>query len=317
MGTPASLSGANWTVKINGKDLHEYGIVDYQLEHLNMPGIALRQTAVPRIHGAIGHGGQFNPRPIIITGQMFADAAATLRTDLDLLKVELASLRGAYFDELAPIRLETSDLTDRYMPCVYADELSVLTALERPTTGNLVNIRIPLVMLLPFSKAIDITHVTPSGTGPVFQVLDTGTAPCPVVIELSGSATAPAIALANMAFYADFQRNLEAISITGDTITGSSGAASPGAQFEPGDYGPRYIQESSFITSWEDVVNNPDEDVVTHLYKAGVDPSEVSPHQLFCTYIGKNKLREFTEYCKGGGFEVRFYHEDFYGEINA
>ena len=263
-------AGMPFTVKINGRDLYDYGAMVYGSQHLNMGMVQLFNTSAPLRHSAYGFNAAFRPRQFSITGSIAPDSVADLLSNLDDLKTTIISLKGKTFNEPSPIKLEFANQTDRHFPCYYAGgNLTVTDFAGRPTSERLVKFTLPLVMLSPFAVANSKTHVAPSGTGPSFTVLDTGTAPCPVHIELEGAATTPQFIIANMSFFADFDYDLVAKDVHDNDLTGATGAGTPGDQFEPGEYGGRFNQVSTFTTSWASLYANPTESTIIFVGTAG------------------------------------------------
>ena len=271
MPRPTQLdSSMDFTVKINGKDLYAYGVVPYQAAQLGAGPAQIYANSPPLRHAAYAFSGAFRPRTFPITGSIFASSVAHLHANLDALKEEIQSLRGKSMNTPAPIKLEFANLTDRHFKCYYAGgELSVRDLVGRPTSERITNFTLPLVMLSPFAHANSKTHAAPSGTGPSFTVLDTGTAACPVVVELEGASTSPKFGICNSAFHADFDWDLIAKIIDDTDNTGTSGATTKSDQFEPGEYGGRYIQGTGFTTSWANIISNPDECTIIMVGAAG------------------------------------------------
>ena len=258
MARPAAAP-TSYSVKINGRDLYEYGALVYSAPHLAMAPADVVFDPLPERHGGFGFTSTWRPKSFVLSGVMLGDAAADLRTNLDALKTDLASVRGKHYTIPEAIRVEYADQTDRYYPCLYVGEFSLIPIGGHPTTDPAFQFTLPLIQLTPFAISTTLTTVAPSGTGPSFTVLDTGTAPCPMVLELAGAATAPDFVLADMSLYVDFDWDAVGTLIDGTSVTGSVGAATDSAQFEPGERGGRFIQESTFTTSFAGVVSNPDE----------------------------------------------------------
>jgi len=262
MANPTVLTGASYAIKINGVDLHEYGVLGYEVPNLGMAPLDVRASMYPERHEAYRFGATFQPRPFVIQGMMLANNAAGLRSQLDLLKPNTVGLKGNNFEEIAPIRVEFSDQTDRYYPCAYAGEFRVVPIGNRPSVEYHASFSLTLLQLTPFALATDYTLVTlGSGVGPQFEVVDVGTGPCPWVLDLEGAATAPDMAIADCEFYADFDYDLVATVIDGTTKTGASGAAQDADQFYPGAFDGTglYLQATTFTTSWTTVISNPKE----------------------------------------------------------
>ncbi|OFX02856.1 MAG: hypothetical protein A3E78_02825 [Alphaproteobacteria bacterium RIFCSPHIGHO2_12_FULL_63_12] len=261
MARPATAP-TSYSVKINGKDLYDYGVLVYSAPHLEMAPADVVADPLPERHGAFAFTSTFRPKPFVLTGTIFEDTATGLRTNLDALKTDLSSVRGKQFTIPETIRVEFADQTDRYYPCLYAGGFNLQPIGGHPTTDPAFPFTLPLIQLTPFAVATTLTTVTPSGTGPSFTVLDTGTAPNPFVLELEGAATAPDFVLADMSLYVDFDWDLVGTLIDGTSVTGASGATTDSDQFEPGERGGRYIAEATFGTTFAGVVSNPDEGTI-------------------------------------------------------
>jgi hypothetical protein len=253
--TPAVLSGATYTVKLNGTDLHAYGVLSYAVPNLGMAPLETVFESFPERHEAYAFSASFQPRPFVITGAILADSVSQLRSNLDLLKYNQTSLRGSQYTIPTPIRIEFADQTDRYYPCHY-QSFEVRSYGQFPTGERHVQFALNLIQLTPFAIAATPTEAAPSGTGPSFTVLDTGTAPCPCIVELEGAATAPDFVLADMSFYWKPDWTMNATVIDGTTNTGTCGATPASDQFEPGEYGGRYIQDLNSNTFWDGVIAN-------------------------------------------------------------
>ena len=264
MATPTALSGVAYRVKINGKNLYELGILTYDVPHMGSGPIDVQAITFPERLDSYTFRSTFQPRPFVLSGTMIADSAANLRTNLDLLKGAVRPTRGDRASIPTKIRIELADQTDRYWPCAYPGGLTVLPIPAEPTRARHASFTLPLLQLTPFAVAVEPTSAAPAAAGAnSFTVLDTGTAPCPFVVELEGAATAPDFVLTNCSFYWDADYSIAAKGITGNTLTGASGTTPDSDAFEPGDYEKgRYMQLSTIITSFASVITNPDEGTV-------------------------------------------------------
>lgn len=261
MARPTFLNSAwGYTLKIGGRDLHDFGVVSLAAPQLNMSPVDVPFDVMPSRHVAITSTGAFRPSPFVISGQIAAGSVSALRTNLDTFKQSAASLRGNNFDVVTPLKLETADYTDRYFPVVYTGGFNAEVVGNDPTGGTIATFTLPLLRLTPFAIASSVTNVEPTATGASFEVLEAGTAPNPATIEIQGASTSPSFYITDTAFYCDFNYDLEFTKIDGSTGNGSSGATTPIDQFEPGEMGRgRYIQTGSFTTSFSSVIQNPTE----------------------------------------------------------
>ena len=258
MARPSFLDSAwPFTLKIGGRDLHDFGIVTLSAPQLNMSPVDVPFDVLPSRHVAVPSTGAFRPSPFVISGQMAGGSVSELRTNLDAFKQSAISLRGSAFDIVTPLKLETADYTDRYFPVVYTGGFTAQVVGSNPTGQTIANFTLPLLRLTPFAIANSPTNATPTATGPSFEVLEAGTAPCAPLVEIQGASTTPSFYITDCAFYADFNYDLTYIKIDGSTGTGATGAATPIDQFSPGDIGSAmFYQTSSFTTSFSSVVTN-------------------------------------------------------------
>jgi hypothetical protein len=256
-------AAASFTVKINGRDLYDYGMLTYQAPFMGRGAVNLFNITLPGRHLGYVFSGQQAPTPFVITGLMLQSSVAALHTALDEIKEDTASLIGKNFLDPAPCRIEFANLTDRHWEVYYVGPFDAKSIIETDPTGRRqAFVTLPFAAINPFAIANSPTHVTiATATGPKFQVLDTGSAPCPPLIEIEGAATAIDFALTNMAFYADLDYDLDATDIDGSTITGTTGSAAKPDQFTPGDYGGGlFLQDNTgWDTTWASIVQNPDE----------------------------------------------------------
>jgi len=281
MAAPSQLTSAAVTAKINGIDLHKFGVVEYEVNHLGMAPVNVAFQSLPSRHISVPFTGAAAPNPFTITGRIFDNSVANLRTHLENLKSQLVSLkhRNNYFDRPAPIYIELADYSDRHYPCIYTGPFNAITVGTHPAGNDIAQFTLPLLQLTPFSVAKAVTASSPSGTGPSFAVLTTGTAPCPALIEIEGVANAADFILANCAFYADFDYDLVADIIDGTTNTGAMSSGTASDQMAPGEFQKGRFEQAvgSFNTTWSSVVNNPDEFTmfavgrVLAAYTTGVD----------------------------------------------
>jgi len=264
MARPSFLDSAwPFTLKIGGRDLHDFGIVTLSAPQLNMSPVDVPFDVLPSRHVAVPSTGAFRPSPFVISGQMAGGSVAELRTNLDTFKQSAVSLRGSAFDIVTPLKLETADYTDRYFPVVYTGGFTAQVVGSNPTGQTIANFTLPLLRLTPFAIANSPTNATPTATGPSFEVLSAGTAPCAPRIEIEGSSTTPSFYMTDCSFYADLDYDLSYTKIDGSSAAGTSGATTPIDQFEPGDLnGGRYIQAGTFTTSFGSIVQNPTEGTV-------------------------------------------------------
>lgn len=258
MGRPSELAGAPVTLRINGRDIHEFGMILYNTAHLNMGGAIFPQETVPGRHGALAFQGQFQAITLLLQGVFIANTPSGLHTNIDAAKAELRALKGKNFDRLSPLRLVFAGQTDRYYPCALAGDLVITPLTYRFQDGEGAGFSLPLVVLNPFALSTEETVVSPTATGPSFEVLEAGTAPCYATIDFKGaSGGTVTFSLSDVSFLAEFNWNLTAKAIDGTDLSGTTGAATPANQFEPGAYGFRFIQQSGFQTYWSSVIQNP------------------------------------------------------------
>ena len=292
MARPSFLdSGYNFTLKIGGRDLHDFGVVAISAPQLNMSPVDVPFDVFPSRHVAVASTGAFRPSPFTITGQIAAGTVAALRTNLDAFKASAISLRGSGFDLVTPLRLETADYTDRYFPVVYTGGFTASAVGTNPTGQVIANFTLPLIRLTPFAIATSTTEATPAASGASFEVLTAGTAPSAPVIEIQGASTTPSFYITDMSFYADFDYNLQYTKIDGSTANGASTAGTPIDQFQPGDIsGGRYAQAATFTTSFASVIQNPTEGTVI-LWVRPQFGITAADQVLFEFYIdGSNKI---------------------------
>ena len=251
---PAALDSAwAYRVKINGIDLHDFGVVAMSAPNLGGPIVENALANVPERHEPFRLTGTIRPKAFVLAGRVLADSAAQLQTNMDALKTNVASLRGSHFSYLEPLRVEFSNQTDRYYPCLYVGAMQVAGAGVDPWNRKVASFTLPLLQIGP-AVAVDVTTATPSGTGISWTTLDQGTAPGPLVIELEGAATSPKFHLCDMMFNCDFDYDVVADIADGTTVTGSIGATTDSDQFEPGDEGGgMFEQESGSNTTWSSV----------------------------------------------------------------
>ena len=289
MARPSVLNSAlAYTIKINGLDLHDYGVLDYEVPHLGQAAANVQFASFPERHTAWGFSGTYQPRPFVISGMILGGSIAELRTNLDDLKGAAQAFRGKLHTIPNQIRVEFADETDRYYPCIYQGGFQVSPIGLSGTGARAAHFILPLMQLTPFAIATTTTTAAPSGTRPSFTTLSTGTAPSPFIVELQGAATAPDFVIANMSFYADFDWDLGATIITGVTHTASSGATTKSNQFEPGDYGGRYAQEATFATTWANIKSNPDAGTVILVVRPQFAFDVVGDKYLYQWYIDAN-----------------------------
>lgn len=264
MARPSFLdTGWGYTLKISGRDLHDFGVISLGAPQLNMSPVDVPFDVMPSRHTAIASTGAFRPSPFVISGQIAGGSVSELRTNLDTFKQSASSLRGSNFDIVTALKLETADYTDRYFPVVYTGGFNAQVVGNDPSGGTIASFTLPLLRLTPFAIASSVTDATPTASGASFEVLEAGTAPNPATIELQGASTSPSFYITDTAFYCDFNYDLQYTKIDGSTANGSSGAGTPIDQFEPGELGRgRYIQTASFTTSFGSLVQNPTEGTI-------------------------------------------------------
>ena len=87
MARPSFLDSAwPFTLKIGGRDLHDFGIVTLSAPQLNMSPVDVPFDVLPSRHVAVPSTGAFRPSPFVISGQMAGGSVAELRTNLDAFK---------------------------------------------------------------------------------------------------------------------------------------------------------------------------------------------------------------------------------------
>ena len=264
MARPTFLNSAwPFTLKIGGRDLHDFGVVSLAAPQLNMSPVDVPFDVLPSRHVAVASTGAFRPAPFVLSGQIAGGSIAELRNNLEVFKQTAVSFRGSNFDIVTALKLETADYTDRYFPVVYTGGFTAQVVGNDPTGATIANFTLPLLRLSPFAIANTPTNATPGATGPTFTVLSAGTAPSAPLLEIEGASTTPSMYMTDCAFYADLNYDLSYTKIDGSVAAGTSGATTPIDQFEPGEInGGRYIQTGSFTTSFGSIVQNPTEGTV-------------------------------------------------------
>lgn len=187
MGRPTVLSSSmSWAIKINGIDLLDFGLI-WQAGASHMAGAPLQQAFenVPGRHSAYVYEATFRSKPFTLSGDLVADSAAQLRTNLDAFNAFMMSLRGEQYHRSVEIRVELSDYSDRYWPCHITSFLPQLHG-QNPSLASTGTWLLGMIQHTPFAIAIIPTKVTPTATGTSFTVLSLGTAPSPGNWRLKG-----------------------------------------------------------------------------------------------------------------------------------
>lgn len=179
MSRPKSMVGAPVTVKVNGVDVKDYGMVINEVPNGTPPARSVEEV-VPLKHGSIDNTRVYESKNIAMTGQIAADSAAGLVSNIDELK-ELFRLRA----DATLIEIEFQNRTGY----VWQTRL-VSFVIGHPASwyaGTTATFTLTVKAVEPFSQATSGT--TASGlmnVGKIQTIAYAGTGPTPLDINIKG-----------------------------------------------------------------------------------------------------------------------------------
>jgi phage-related protein len=150
MATPARLSGATAWVKIDGVDLHTYGVIVRSVSNPPPPAVDVSVQVAGR-DGDFDFTKSYGSRVITLQGQIIGDTHAQLVTNIDGLRSMLRlSGRGGSFQVIF------QDQTDRYWTCRYQGGLTVkMTGI--PLVSRTCDFSMQLKCVKPYAEKTTVT----------------------------------------------------------------------------------------------------------------------------------------------------------------
>lgn len=231
MAAPTVISGLTWSVKINGTDLHTLGLNVMELSGMDMPPVRQEEEIFPGLHGTKVFGDFFTSRQFRLTGIVYGDSVADLRTRIDNIKKYFATYAGvAPWKGQAPAVLERTDFSDRYWEVYYDGEFTV-TPLGRWRNAVTAQVSIGLRCATPFAQGTTMSRTLCAGVGffriPIRADGTVGNAIVTPVYNIraaGGAVTNPLVYVGDMAFIAHFDWNLNYSNYTNPStlLTGAS-----------------------------------------------------------------------------------------------
>jgi hypothetical protein len=179
MSRPISLTGATVTIKVNGTDLKDYGVVINEIPN-GMPSVRDLSETVPTRNGSIDNSNTWESKEISLTGDIVGDSASSLRDNIDAVK-KLFRIR----EDGEPISIELQNRTG-YVWTVRLVSFSI-TPKASWFAGTKASLTISVKAMTPFMEASTPTET--SGRmkiGKIETISYAGNAVAPLDIEIKG-----------------------------------------------------------------------------------------------------------------------------------
>lgn len=151
--TPAKLSGMAAIVKIDGIDLHSFGMIVNRVDN-PVPSVKQSMLSIPGRHGDLDFANRYGPRSITLSGAIIGDTTAQLLSNLDELNSWLR-LR----ENRDSMQLIFQNQTDRYWRVRYEGVFNI-SNLGPFHIGAIVNYSIQFKCIAPYAEAVALTTAT-------------------------------------------------------------------------------------------------------------------------------------------------------------
>jgi len=212
---PAFMSGLAPGIRVGGKDLAEFGFYTDSISGLDMPSTDADEELVPGAHEWRIWDEYFTPKRIVLEGYLHGASPGDLRLRLAFLKSFLATFSGYPWRSNRPVKLERTDLDDRYWE-VYYESVDEVTTVGRRELASSARVRVTMKCPNPFARAGEVTRVKCTPSTGTFIPLDLGNAPSDAVYVIEGPSENPSISMGDMVFACNYSEGLAFSGVTGD-----------------------------------------------------------------------------------------------------
>jgi predicted phage tail component-like protein len=153
--TPSALAGTPAVVKIDGVDLHTFGV---SVTSVDNPVPAAKGSAVdvPGMHGDYDYSRKYGVRVITLSGRIIGDTHAQLMANVDELKSWLRLKENR-----EPMKLIFQNQTGRYWLVTYSGEFSIRN-IGVWKVSHTADFSIRFKCVRPYAEAVSITSETTS-----------------------------------------------------------------------------------------------------------------------------------------------------------
>ncbi len=204
---PSFMSGLPASILVAGKSLNELGFHVDKISGLDVPQVVPDEELVPGDHTWHVWDEYFAPKRIVMEGHVHGSSSADLRLRLAYLKSFLSTFEGNPWRSTAPVRLERSDLPDRYW-IAYYDSIDIVETLGKRDLSSSAHIRVTMKCPMPYAVSKDVIRAVFTPAAGSFKTIDLGNAPSDAVYVIKGSATNPSFTVGDMVFHCDFSDGL-------------------------------------------------------------------------------------------------------------
>lgn len=257
MNKPTILQGLTTSIKVDGKDLHEFGYNVTELSGLDMAPIRAADQVFPHIHGKKAWGDYFDSRPFRLRGTVFGDSVSDLRDRIERLKAFFQTFSGDPWKGSRPLWLERTDQGERHYECLYNGIFN--PGLIGPwRLAKAATLEVGLRAVQPFAVANDVTMESFSGAAGTFKILSLGTAHSSPIYALKGLATNPKLVVGDKVFFCTFDNDLKATNVLNEAVTGNYYGKDTGGLFSPGNYGNQFRADGYYVV-FDPVIGNKNE----------------------------------------------------------
>ena len=261
MAAPVFLGSLAGSVTLDGKDIHDLGLVRHRLGIYGMPEVEESFRKIAGRHGSVPLGNVFRAKRFVLEGDLHGDSRPDLVSRLDDLKVFLTSMKGRPWRARSGVLLETTDQPDRYWEVFYDGTFSWRT-IGKDTMGDAAQVSIGLRCTVPFAIASTMSEVSQSSPAQyTFLQVPLGTAPSEYLLWLqSDGDDNPEIVVGDMIFQAHFDNDLDALDIAGTEVAGtySATASEEYENYTPSEQGMQFHLPSGETLSFSSIRGNTD-----------------------------------------------------------
>jgi len=204
---PHFMSGLEPSIRLAGKNMHDFGFYVDRISGLDLPRILPDEELVPGSHTWLVWDEYFTPKHIVLEGYIHGVSPDDLRLRVAYLKSFLATFEGNPWRSTAPVKLERTDLPDRYWEAYY-ESIDALETLGKRDNSSSASLRVTMKCPTPYALSNDVIRVAFDAPADTFTIIDLGNAPSDAVYVVKGASENPSFSVGDMVFHCDFSNGL-------------------------------------------------------------------------------------------------------------
>ena len=217
---PSFMSTLSASIRLAGKSLHDFGFHVDKISGLDVPRVVPDEELVPGDHTWYVWDEYFEPKRIVLEGNVHGNSPYDLRLRLAYLKSFLATFEGSPWRSTAPVWLEREDLPDRHWTAYY-NSIDVVETIGKRDISSSARLCLTVKCPMPYAVSNDIIRTVFTPSAGTFKILELGNAPSDAVYVIKGAATNPSFSVGDMVFHCDFSDGLSFTDVENTTGDGT------------------------------------------------------------------------------------------------